>query len=99
MYMDKIEQLMDSNEFVQKLDMTNNVEEMQELFGRYGVEISLEELNRMVAVAHVGVDGELNEEALMNVAGGGWFQKFWDWLCNRNSEGIGEVVDNACGRR
>lgn len=99
MYMDKIEQLMDSNEFVQKLDMTNNVEEMQELFGRYGVEISLEELNRMVAVAHVGVDGELNEEALMNVAGGGgWFQKFWDWLCNRNSEGIGEVVDIACGR-
>ena len=85
MYMDKIEQLMDSNEFVQKLDMTNNVEEMQELFGRYGVEISLEELNRMVAVAHVGVYGELNEEALMNVAGGGWFQKFWDWLCNRNS--------------
>ena len=99
MYMDKMEQMMDSNEFVQKLDMTSSVEEMQELFGRYGVEIPMEELNQMVAVDHVGVDGELNEEALVNVAGGGWFQKFWDWLCNRNTKGIGEVVDIACGRK
>ena len=98
MYMDKIEQLMDSEEFVQKLNLTNGVEEMQKLFEQYGVEVPLEELNQMVSVAHVGVDGELNEEALENVAGGGWFQKFWDWLCNRNTKGIGEVVDIACGR-
>lgn len=98
MYMDKIEHLMDSEEFVQKLNLTNSVEEMQELFEQYGVEVSQEELNQLVALAYVGVDGELNEEAMENVVGGGLFQKFWDWLCNRNTKSIGEVVDIACGR-
>lgn len=98
MYMEKIEQLMDSEKFVQKLNMTNGVEEMQELFAQYGVEVPLEELNKMVVSTSVGTDGELNEDALDNVAGGGWFQKFWEWLCNRNTKGINDVVNTACGK-
>ena len=97
MYMDKIEQLMDCEEFVQKLNMTNGVEEMQELFVQHGVDIPMEELGRMIATASVGENGELNEDALDNVAGG-LLKKFWDWLCGKNTEGINDVVNIACGK-
>lgn len=89
---------MDSNVFVERLNMTNSVEEMHELFGQYGVKVSMEELNKMVNSIKVGAGGELNEDALDNVAGGGWFQKFWDWLCTWNTEGTNDVVNLACGK-
>lgn len=100
MYLEKIEQMMDSEEFVQKLNLTACVEEMQELFAQHGVDITMDELNRMIASVSVGANGELNEDALENVAGGG---KAWDWIkkqlnnwfkrrSKKNAEDINDIL-------
>ena len=66
---EKIRNLMADPDFAQKLKATNNVEEMAALFSANGIELSAEDIVESLKAAQG--DGELKEEELEAVAGGG----------------------------
>ena len=91
-----IEHLMNNEEFKAKLSAAENTAEMAEVFASYGVEVSEEELKEAMAPVTAGEGGELNEDALDMVSGGG----FLDWLINwgrkrskKNTEDINEAMN------
>lgn len=62
---EKLEALKNDQEFVKKLSMAENDEEIQKLLDGQGIHLTLEELKTARSEG-----GELSEEALENVAGG-----------------------------
>ena len=92
---EKIEQLMNSTEFMQKVDMVDSLEAMQDLFTQYGVNLTLDELKQMVATTSVDASGELSEDDLDGVAGGGildWIKKLHAWLSKKNTDDINDIL-------
>ena len=73
MDMKKLEALQNSETFEQELAQVNTAEEMQQLFSRHGVEMSLEEVRELVAEAAKLNDNELSAEDLDDFAGGVWY--------------------------
>ena len=78
--MKKLEKLMDTQDFMEAASACNTLEDLQKLLAEQGLELTVEELTALIAPVAVGADGELSEEALDNVAGGG---RFIDWLYNK----------------
>ena len=68
---EKLEALQNYETFEQELAMVNTPEEMQELFAKHGVELSLEEVRELVASVAKTNSDELSVEDLEDVAGGG----------------------------
>ena len=91
-----IEHLMNNEEFKAKLSAAENTAEMAEVFASYGVEVSEEELKEAMAPVAAGEGGELSEDALDMVSGGGfwdWLKALYDWLCKRNEEDLNDLMD------
>ena len=69
----KANELLVKEEFLAELKQATNDEEVQKLFGKYGVELSLEDVATMCEAACMengeGAD-ELSADALDNVSGG-----------------------------
>ena len=65
---EKIENLMQDTELMQKLENVKSAEEIIALLGEQGLEVSEE--NAQAALAALNSNGELSEEDLEKVAGG-----------------------------
>ena len=62
-----IEKLLQNEDFVHAMENAQDCAEAAEVFKRFGVDVSEEELRR---VCELGKNGELSEDALESVAGG-----------------------------
>lgn len=71
--MKKLEGFKNRESFEQELAQVNSAEEMQKLFEKHGVEMSLEEVRELVACAAKENEGELTADELEAVAGGVWY--------------------------
>lgn len=71
--MNILEKLENNAEFMEAMETVVNMEQLQQLLQAHGVELSPEELRNLMAEE---MQGELSEEDLDNVAGGGLFS----WL-------------------
>ena len=69
---EKINQLMEQKEFAEEFSKATNAQEVVALFGRNGVEVPAE-IAEELFVPSIHMDGELGEDALDDVAGGGSF--------------------------
>ena len=65
---EKLNELLEDPQFVDALSTTKSAEDMARLLGEYGVNVTAEELESLVA--SVPATGELSEEDLEAVAGG-----------------------------
>ena len=65
---EKLNELLEDPQFVDALSTTKSAEDMARLLGEYGVNVTAEELEGLVA--SVPATGELSEEDLEAVAGG-----------------------------
>lgn len=75
---EKVSELLENKEFVDELSMTNSVEEIQAAFAGKEIELSEAEVNEMlVAISTLSGSGELGENELENVSGGGAIGKLW----------------------
>ena len=76
--------LMENEQFTAEMEKAESAEQFQEVFARYGVDLSLEEIRKEMKQAEEAAenaDGELSEDALEDVAGGitfgGCIRFFW----------------------
>ena len=65
---EKLNELMEDQQFAEKLGAAESVEDMVRVLGEYGVTVTPEELDGMLTAVPAG--GELSEEDLENVSGG-----------------------------
>ncbi len=67
-----IEKAMESEEFTEKVAMCNSAEELRSVFSGAGIELSIDEVEGLVANVKERLAGgeELSEEALEGVSGG-----------------------------
>lgn len=72
--MKKLAQIMQDEVANEKMENANGIEEIVAILNTYGVEVTEEELQQILASSTVG---ELTEESLDMVAGGGWMKKAW----------------------
>ena len=77
---ERMDELLGDVEFCNKVVMAPSIEEVQKLFAENGVEFTLEETDEFItwlrAMANMLIenDGELSEELLEAVSGGGWLE-------------------------
>lgn len=69
-----------TEEILAKLTKAESVEELTAILAENGIELE-EGITPEALLAQMKAEGELNEDALDNVAGGGWFS----WLRNSSS--------------
>ena len=67
---ERINKLMEQKEFVEEFSKACNAQDVVDLFGRNGVEVPVNIAEELFIPA-IHADGELNEDALDDVAGGG----------------------------
>ena len=79
---ERINKLMEQKEFAEAFSKTSTAQEVVDLFGRNGVEVPLEIAEELFIPA-IHMDGELNEDALDDVAGGG----------------VGSIIGGAIGQQ
>ena len=72
--MKKLAEIMNDEAANEKLEQAAGIEEVAAILNEYGVELTAEELQEIVAKAS---GEELTEENLDMVAGGGWLKKTW----------------------
>ena len=73
---ERINKLMEQKEFAEAFSKTSTAQEVVDLFGRNGVEVPLEIAEELFIPA-IHMDGELNEDALDDVAGGVSVTALW----------------------
>lgn len=69
-YEEKIKGLFGNEEFVKKFNEVSAPEELKQLFGDFGVELTDEEVAEVINTAVKAGDEEFDEAALENVSGG-----------------------------
>jgi len=77
---EKIQELSNNKEFMEKVQKTTSIEAYQQLLAAYGIETTVEELKSGFEQmpSQVGENGELTDEAMDAVVGGrgvNWFTK------------------------
>lgn len=86
MNQEKLASLMENEQFTAEMEKAESAEQFQEILALYGVELSLEEIQKEMKQAEEAAensDGELSEDALEDVAGGiigiggGCIKFFW----------------------
>ena len=77
MIINKLQELGNDQEFAAKMQAAESAQDMLSVLAEYGIEATEEALVKALACeAMTTEDGELSEEMLGNVSGGG---KVWDW--------------------
>ena len=69
---ERINKLMEKKEFAEEFSKASNAQEVVDLFNRNGIEVPMEIAEELFIPA-IHADGELSEEMLDDVAGGGSF--------------------------
>ena len=97
MNMKKIENLLDSAEFTQKMGLVDSPEALLDLFAQHGVMLTLNELEQMAKPAMISADSELSEDDLDCISGGrfwSWLQDVIDWLSKKNTKAINKILNS-----
>lgn len=100
MYMQQINELLESDEsFVTAMVSAEDAEAVQTVFADYGIDLSLDEVETLIArgqkeIQNCLADGELSEESLEDVAGGGRGRCAVRFVA---SLGIAALYGAACG--
>lgn len=101
--MTRIEALANDQDFVAKVTNTNSAEEMLAVMAEYDIHMTEEDLKAFLErIMMIPESGELNEEMLDNVSGGG---RFWNWVkscfnnwfhrqSEKNAREIGNIINN-----
>ena len=79
----RLEELFGNQKFVDALKAARKAEEVVRLFAANGVEVSTEGAEAFLADRDKASDGELSEDALDAVSGGGLLADLFDWWRNR----------------
>ena len=80
---EKLEKLMEQEDFAAQAEQIEGIEALAELLGKYGVEVTAEELNSVMANANAG--DELTAEDMDAVSGGARVPTGMDvlkYICN-----------------
>jgi len=83
-----IENLLNSETFMEAASGIQTLEQLQKLFAQNGVELTMEELKALTASAGAEANGELSDEELDNVAGGGFISWLFDKLKKKNTRDL-----------
>lgn len=76
-----------SPEMMEKLENAANVEEVLSILRDNGIEMTADDLKKAVSGSvAAGEDGELSEDSLDNISGGGWFFDWLQKLINKQAE-------------
>ena len=75
---ERLNELVEDRQFAEALGAAESVEDMVRVLGEYGVNVTAEELEGLVA--SVPATGELSEEDLEAVAGGGLCVYYWMFI-------------------
>lgn len=65
-----LEALQDNEAFVQAMAMVNSSEELQEVLKKHGIELTIAEIEELVALASQQGEGELSDADLDDISGG-----------------------------
>lgn len=76
-----IEELIQDNDFIAKVTCAKSLDAVEDLLREKGIEISTAEMKAVMRV-----DEELSEDALDNIAGGGWLLNWLSFLVQKRSE-------------
>ena len=79
---ERINQLMEQKEFADEFSKASTAQEVVDLFGRNGVEVPVE-IAQELFIPAIHAEGELDEDALSDVAGGG----------------VGSIIGGAIGQQ
>ena len=78
---EQVAQLLQNESFVDELSATSSVKEVQDVFAKRDIELSSAEVEEMmVAINATAKSGELSDEELDVVTGGGWIGSCWKAL-------------------
>ncbi len=76
----KFESLKNDKDFAEQMAMVETVQDVQEIFAKNGIELSVEDIERSMAFAQAKeANGELSEEMLDDVSGGFVFALVGAW--------------------
>lgn len=75
---EKLNALAENQEFADRAAMAATEEETIALLHEFGVDVTAEALNELMAVVPADANGELSEDALEDVSGGGLFSWLWN---------------------
>lgn len=78
---EQVAQLLQNESFVDELSATSSVKEVQDVFAKRDIDLSSAEVEEMmVAINATAKSGELSDEELDAVSGGGWLGSCWKAL-------------------
>ena len=96
--MEKLGALQNQEGFEQELAQVVTPEDMQKLFAKHGVELTLDEVREVVNQAGAQNKDELTAEDLEDVAGGAWWVPVAKWAVKTVASWlIGKVLSKATG--
>ena len=85
---EKLTEIFSDREFVKSFFEPKNEEEVQKVLKEKGINLSLQEIQKMREMLIQKKNGELSNEELEAVSGGG----FWEWIHDGTLETIGEMI-------
>lgn len=97
---EKLKELENNPEFIEKTAAAGSADEMLAVLGEFGIQLAEADLKDLLAGnAIVSENGELSEDALDNISGGGfwdWLEKFVNWRSDREGKKIKKITDKFC---
>lgn len=99
----KIQSLAGDQDYVAKVTNADSAEEMLTVMAEYGIQLTVEELHSVLnQIIMPQEDGELDEDMLKNVSGGG---RVWNWVkscfnkwfqrqSEKNAREIGYIIND-----
>lgn len=97
-FIEKLQALANNQDFVEKVTNVTSAEEMLTLMTEYGIQLTESELQGILDQIMVPQgNGELDEDMLDNISGGGkvwnWFKSWFQRRSEKNAKKIGEIID------
>ena len=96
---EKLRDLLNSEAFAKEVEGMKTAEDLQAALKQHGIEMTIDEIVELGGqLAHqmgMGKDGELSEDDLENVSGGGlwdWIKSLFNILAKKNSDDINDIL-------
>ena len=70
--LEKLQEAQNDQNFVDELNAQTTVEGLQEVFKKKGIDLTIDQINEIVATVNTNTDEEISEAGLENVSGGLW---------------------------
>ena len=74
---EKLTKLMDQSDFSNAVALAESTADFIEMFRQNGIEVTEAELNEIFSLVTIGDGGELQEDDLEDISGGGFLSSLW----------------------